>query len=123
MASHPPLATRRRSLRLEFFGISQELPLQNPVVFRFWLIFTSDGGVAFRWLLHGCLSADSKRHLRADEIKAMTAAYEAELLDIDFVDRDDPITEVVATATADTWPGASAIPRALKGRAKCHRRC
>ncbi len=32
------------------------------------------------------------------EIKAMTAAYEAALLDLGLVDRDDPITEIVATA-------------------------
>jgi hypothetical protein len=34
----------------------------------------------------------------AAEIKAMTAAYEAALLDLGLVDRDDPITEIVATA-------------------------
>ena len=33
-----------------------------------------------------------------EEIKAMTAAYEAALLDLGLVDRDDPITEIVATA-------------------------
>ena len=32
------------------------------------------------------------------EITAMTAAYEAALLDLGLVDRDDPITEIVATA-------------------------
>ena len=32
------------------------------------------------------------------EIKAMTAAYEAALVDLRLVDRDDPITEIVATA-------------------------
>ena len=32
------------------------------------------------------------------EIKAMTAAYEAALLDLGLVDRDDPLTEIVATA-------------------------
>lgn len=32
------------------------------------------------------------------EINAMTAAYEAALLDLALVDRDDPITEIVATA-------------------------
>ena len=32
------------------------------------------------------------------EIKAMTAAYEAALADLRLVDRDDPITEIVATA-------------------------
>ena len=32
------------------------------------------------------------------EVKAMTAAYEAALLDLGLVDRDDPITEIVATA-------------------------
>ena len=32
------------------------------------------------------------------EIEAMTAAYEAALLDLGLVDRDDPITEIVATA-------------------------
>ena len=33
-----------------------------------------------------------------EEIKAMTAAYEAALLDLGLVDRGDPITEIVATA-------------------------
>jgi len=33
-----------------------------------------------------------------EEIKAMTTAYEAALLDLGLVDRDDPITEIVATA-------------------------
>jgi hypothetical protein len=32
------------------------------------------------------------------EVKAMTAAYEAALLDLGLADRDDPITEIVATA-------------------------
>ena len=33
-----------------------------------------------------------------DEIEAMTAAQEAALIDLRLVDRDDPITEIVATA-------------------------
>ena len=33
-----------------------------------------------------------------EEIKGMTAAYEAALLDLGLVDRVDPITEIVATA-------------------------
>jgi hypothetical protein len=32
------------------------------------------------------------------EVKAMTAAYEAALLDLRLVDRDDPITEIAAKA-------------------------
>jgi hypothetical protein len=32
------------------------------------------------------------------EIKAMTGAYEAALLDLGLLDRDDPITEIVAAA-------------------------
>jgi len=32
------------------------------------------------------------------EIKAMTVAYEAALIDLGLMDRDDPITEIVATA-------------------------
>jgi hypothetical protein len=32
------------------------------------------------------------------EVKAMTAAYEAALLDLGLVDRDDPITEIAAKA-------------------------
>jgi hypothetical protein len=32
------------------------------------------------------------------EIKAMTAAYEAALVDLGLVDRDDLLTEIVATA-------------------------
>jgi hypothetical protein len=33
-----------------------------------------------------------------EETEAMTAAYEAALADLGLVDRDDPITEIVATA-------------------------
>ena len=46
-----------------------------------------------------------------EEIKAMTAAYEGALLDLGLVDRDDPITEIVATAIVEHCGFGRARPR------------
>jgi hypothetical protein len=47
-----------------------------------------------------------------EEIEAMTAAYEAALVDLGQVDRDDPITEIVATVSIQ----AKINQRSLVGR-------
>lgn len=52
-----------------------------------------------------------------DEIKAMTAAYEAALLDLGLVDRDDPITEIVATAIVGITDRGERDPAIIKERA------
>jgi hypothetical protein len=51
------------------------------------------------------------------EIKAMTAAYEAALLDLGLVDRDDPITEIVATAIITVTSKGERDPALIKERA------
>jgi hypothetical protein len=52
-----------------------------------------------------------------DEIKAMTAAYEAALLDLGLVDRDDPITEIVAKAIVGVTDRGERDPAVIKERA------
>ena len=52
-----------------------------------------------------------------DEIKAMTAAYEAALVDLRLVDRDDPITEIVATAIVSITSMGERDPATIKERA------
>jgi hypothetical protein len=51
------------------------------------------------------------------EIKAMTAAYEAALADLGLVDRDDPITEIVATAIISITSMGEHDPATIKDRA------
>ena len=52
-----------------------------------------------------------------EEIKAMTAAYEAALVDLGLVDRDDPITEIVATAIVTITSMGERDPVTIKDRA------
>ena len=52
-----------------------------------------------------------------EEIRAMTAAYEAALLDLGLVDRDDPITEIVATAIVGITDRGERDPMTIKDRA------
>ena len=51
------------------------------------------------------------------EVKAMTAAYEAALLDLGLVDRDDPITEIVARAIVSITSMGERDPATVKDRA------
>jgi hypothetical protein len=51
------------------------------------------------------------------EITAMTAAYEAALLDLALADRDDPITEIVATAIVNVTSMGELDPTTIKDRA------
>lgn len=52
-----------------------------------------------------------------EEIEAMTAAYEAALLHLGLVDRDDPITEIVATAIINVSSRGERDPMTIKDRA------
>jgi hypothetical protein len=52
-----------------------------------------------------------------DETEAMTAAYEAALLDLRLVDRDDPITEIVARAIVGVTSRGERDPTTIKNRA------
>ena len=52
-----------------------------------------------------------------EEIQAMTAAYEAALIDLGLVDRDDPITEIVATAILTITSTGEHDPATIKDRA------
>ncbi len=51
------------------------------------------------------------------EIDAMTAAYEAALLELGLVDRDDPITEIVAKAIVGITGLGERNPATIKDRA------
>ncbi len=51
-----------------------------------------------------------------EEIEAMTAAYEATLFDLGLVDRDDPITEIVATAIVSITSMGERDPTTIKDR-------
>lgn len=51
------------------------------------------------------------------ETEVMTAAYEAALLDLGLVDRDDPITEVVARAIVSVTSRGERDPTTIKNRA------
>jgi hypothetical protein len=59
----------------------------------------------------------AKGTFEPEEIKAMTAAYEAALLELGLVDRDDPITEIVATAIVHVMSRGERNPVAIKDRA------
>jgi hypothetical protein len=52
-----------------------------------------------------------------EEIEAMTTAYEAALLDLGLVNRDDPITEIVATAIVGIASMGERDPATIKDRA------
>lgn len=52
-----------------------------------------------------------------EEIEVMTAAYEAALLDLGLIDRDDPITEIVASAIVHITGRGERDPATIKIRA------
>jgi hypothetical protein len=52
-----------------------------------------------------------------NEIKAMTAAYEAALFDLGLKNRDDPITEIVASAIVGITSMGERDPLTIKDRA------
>jgi hypothetical protein len=51
------------------------------------------------------------------EVKAMTAAYEAALIDLGLADRNDPITEIVASAIVSITSMGERDPAVIKDRA------
>jgi len=52
-----------------------------------------------------------------EEVKVMTAAYEAALLELGLVDRDDPVTEIIATAIVSITSMGERDPATIKDRA------
>jgi hypothetical protein len=52
-----------------------------------------------------------------DEIKVMTAAYEAALIDLSIANRDDPITELVAKAIVNVTATGERDPTVTMERA------
>ena len=52
-----------------------------------------------------------------DEIKAMIAAYKSALTDLGFVDRDDPLTELIAKSIVNVTAIGERDPERNKNRA------
>jgi hypothetical protein len=52
-----------------------------------------------------------------DEIKLMTAAYEGALIDLDLKNRDDPLTEIVASTIITVTSTGERDPMRIKERA------
>lgn len=59
----------------------------------------------------------AKGSFEPEEIEVMTAAYEAALIDLGLVDRDDPITEIVASAILNIASRGERDPATIKNRA------
>ena len=52
-----------------------------------------------------------------DEIKVMTAAYEAALIDLTVTNRDNPITELITRAVVNVTATGERDPERIKERA------
>jgi hypothetical protein len=52
-----------------------------------------------------------------DEIKAMIAAYESALTDLQMADRDDPLTELIAKSIVNVTATGVRDPERIKERA------
>jgi hypothetical protein len=52
-----------------------------------------------------------------DEIKAMAAAYEAALTDLGSIDRNDPLTELIAKSIVNVTATGERDPQNIKERA------
>ena len=52
-----------------------------------------------------------------DEIKAMAAAYESALIDLQLMDRNDPLTELIAKAIVNVTATGERDPEKIKERA------
>jgi hypothetical protein len=57
------------------------------------------------------------RSFEPDAIAAMTAAYEAALLDLRMVDRSDPLTELIAKSIINVAATGERDPEIIKERA------
>jgi hypothetical protein len=87
------------------------------VASRFGMIFTEAlSGSAFGFCM-AIYRLIAKGTFGPEEIEAMTAAYEAALVDLGLVDRDDPITEIVATAIVSVSSRGERDPVVIKDRA------
>ena len=56
-------------------------------------------------------------HFGPDEIKAMTAAYEAALIDLGIADRNDPLTELIARSIVNVTATGERDPVLIERRA------
>jgi len=52
-----------------------------------------------------------------DEIKAMAATYEGALIDLHLIDRNDPLTELIAKAIVNVTATGERDPEKIKERA------
>jgi hypothetical protein len=52
-----------------------------------------------------------------DEVKAMVAAYESALTDLQMIDRDDPLTELIAKSIVNVTATGERDPENIKERA------
>jgi hypothetical protein len=52
-----------------------------------------------------------------DEIKAMAATYEGALIDLQLIDRNDPLTELIAKAIVNVTATGERDPEKIKERA------
>ena len=52
-----------------------------------------------------------------DEIKAMAAAYEGALIELQLIDRNDPLTELIAKAIVNVTATGERDPENIKERA------
>jgi hypothetical protein len=52
-----------------------------------------------------------------DEIKAMAAAYEGALIDLQLIDRNDPLTELIAKSIVNVTTTGERDPETIKERA------
>ena len=52
-----------------------------------------------------------------DEVKAMVAAYESALTDLQLIDRDDPFTELIAKSIVNVTATGERDPENIKERA------
>jgi hypothetical protein len=52
-----------------------------------------------------------------DEIEVMKSAYEAALIEVDVIDRDDPITELIAKSIVNVTATGERDPRQVMERA------
>jgi hypothetical protein len=58
-----------------------------------------------------------------DEIEVMKSAYEAALIEVDVIDRDDPITELIAKSIVNVTATGERDPRqVMETRLECFRR-
>lgn len=52
-----------------------------------------------------------------DEIRVMIAAYESALIDLEFTDREDPLTELIARSIVNVTATGERDPERIKERA------